>query len=129
MAHNESELGIITKAKELCKYVFTVTVKSPKQFRFSFTARLQNMALSVIENLYRANDTPMAKGDENHYRIRYDFQCHAMTDIKILAYFSMLAMEEGCILAKQYEHISRLTTDCRNMLGAWILSDRKRMFS
>ena len=33
----KSELTVIVKAKDLCKYVMTVTQKSPKQFRFTFT--------------------------------------------------------------------------------------------
>ena len=51
----ESELLVIVKAKDLGNYIFTVTDKSPKKFRFSLISRLQNLALSMIENLYRAN--------------------------------------------------------------------------
>ena len=55
MEHKQSELTVITKAKDLCSYVMNVTQKSPKQFRFTFVTRLQNLALSAIENLFRAN--------------------------------------------------------------------------
>ena len=61
MEHKQSELAVITKAKDLCSYVMTVTQKSPKQFRFTFTSRLQNLSLDVIEALYRANDTFVTK--------------------------------------------------------------------
>ena len=47
---NLSELIVITKAKELCSYVMTVTQKSPKHFRFTFVTRMQNLSLDVIEN-------------------------------------------------------------------------------
>ncbi len=47
---------MIVKAKELCKYDFTVTQKSPKQYMFTFTGKLQNLSISIIENLYRANE-------------------------------------------------------------------------
>ena len=50
-----------------------------------------------------------------------------MTDLKVLGYFSMLAMEQECILPKQYEQIARQVTDCQNLLGAWMNSDRKRL--
>ncbi len=53
----KSELAVITKAKDLCSYVMTVTEKSPKRFRFTLTSRLQNYALDVIENLFMANET------------------------------------------------------------------------
>ena len=50
----KSDLMVITKAKDLCSYVMTVTQKSPKQFRFSLVARLQGYAPDMIANLYRA---------------------------------------------------------------------------
>ncbi len=122
----QTELSVITKAKDLCSYIMTVTQRSPKHFRYTFVSRLQNLSLSIIENLYRANDIYVAKGAAQAYQKRLDFQHQALTDIKILAYFAMLAMEQGCILAKQFEQISKRTTDCQRMLGAWINSDRKR---
>ena len=38
MERKQSELTVITKAKDLCSYVMTVTQKSPKQFRFTFVS-------------------------------------------------------------------------------------------
>ena len=38
---------------------------------------------------------------------------HALTESQLLAYLSMLAMENGCILTKQYENIAKLSADCR----------------
>ena len=46
-----NQLIVITKAKELCSYVMTVTQKSPKHFRFTFVTRMQNLSLDVIENI------------------------------------------------------------------------------
>ena len=127
MEHKQSELTIITKAKDLCSYVMTVTQKSPKQFRFTFTSRLQNLSLDVIEALYRANDTFVTKDNPSSREKRLEFQHQAMTNLKLLAYFSLLAREQNCILPKQYEQISRQSTDCQNLLGAWINSDRRRL--
>ena len=127
MERKQSELQVITKAKDLCSYVMTVTQKSPKHFRYTFVSRLQNLTLSVIENLYRANDTYVRKGDAVGMRERLEKQRAAMTDLKVLAYFSMLAMEQKCILPKQYEQIARQASDCQNLLGAWMNSDRKRL--
>ena len=127
MEHKQSELTVITKAKDLCSYVMTVTQKSPKQFRFTFTSKLQNLSLDVIEALYRVNDTFVAKVNVSAREKRLEFQHQAMTDLKLLAYFSLLAREQNCILPKQYEQISRQSADCQNMLGAWINSDRRRL--
>lgn len=129
MEQKKSELSVITKAKDLCGYVMTVTQKSPKQFRFTFTSRLQNTALNIIENLYRANDTFVIKGDRQAIDRRMDFQHKAMTELRLMGYFALLAYENKCILPKQYEQISRLSAACQNLLGAWITSDRKRLSS
>ena len=129
MEHKQSELTVITKAKDLCSYVMTVTQKSPKQFRFKFTSRLQNLSLDVIKALYRANDTFVTKENISTREKRLEFQHQATTDLKLLAYFSLLAREQNCILPKQYEQISRQSTDWQNLLGAWINSDRRRLQS
>ena len=50
-----------------------------------------------------------------------------MTDLKLLSYMAQLAMEQGCILPKQYEQITKQVYDCQNLLGAWLSSDRKRL--
>ena len=92
---NQSELTIITKTKDLCSYIMTVTQKSPKQFRFTFISRLQNLALSAIENLFRANDIFVSKTDIHSQKERISYQRSAMTDEKILGYIALLAMEQG----------------------------------
>ena len=50
-----NQLIVITKAKELCSYVMTVTQKSPKHFRFTFVTRMQNLLLDVIEKSININ--------------------------------------------------------------------------
>lgn len=129
MERKQSELTVVTKAKDLCSYVMTVTQKSPKQFRFTFISRLQNLSLSVIENLLRANDVFVSKTDVHSQRERLSYQRSAMTDLKLLGYIALLSMEQSCILPKQYEQISRRITDCQNLLGAWMNSDRRRLSS
>lgn len=110
----------------LCNDRYT---KSPKQFRFTFVSRLQNLALSAIENLFRANDVFVSKADMHSQKERLSYQRSAMTDLKLLGYIALLSMEQGCILPKQYEQISRQIADCQNLLGAWMNSDRRRLSS
>ena len=122
----KNDLSVITKAKDLCDYIMTITDKSPKRFRFTLVSRLQNYALDVIENLIRANETFVSAGDALSQRERLGFQRKAMTSLKLLGYISELAMKQGCILPKQYEQITKHVYDTENMLGAWMNSDRKR---
>ncbi len=127
MERKQSELTIITKAKDLCSYVMTVTQKSPKHFRYTFVSKLQNLSLSAIENLFRANEVFVSNQDVSAQKQRLEFQRAAMTDLKILGYMALLSMEQDCILPKQYEQIARQVTDCQNLLGAWMNSDRRRL--
>ena len=126
MERKQSELSVITKAKDLCGYIMKITLKSPKQFRFTFISKLHNLALSVVENLFRANDVFVQKGDFKAIQERLDYQRKALTDIKLLAYVSLLATEQGCLLVKQYENIAKFSSECQAMLNGWITSDRKR---
>ena len=127
MERKQSELTVITKAKDLCSYVMTVTQKSPKHFRYTFVSRMQNLSLSIIENLFRANDVFVTKQDLQAQKERLAYQRRVLTDLRLLGYIAMLAMEQGCILTKQYEQIAKQVGDCQNLLGGWMNSDRKRM--
>lgn len=127
MAVNQSELSVITKAKDLCSYVMTVTEKSPKRFRFTLVSKLQGYALNTIESLYRANEVYVRAGDREKAAKRVEHQHQALTELKLLGYMAQLAMEQGCILGRQYEQITKKIHDCQNMLGAWLNSDRKRL--
>lgn len=78
MERKQSELTVITKAKDLCSYVMTVTQKSPKHFHYIFVSKLQNLALGVIENLFRANDVYPEGGiarDTPWSKVSDDFEC------------------------------------------------------
>ena len=107
MAAYQSELAVITKAKDLCSYVMTITDKSPKRFRFTLVAKLQSYALNTIENLYRANEVFVKGSDREKAAQRLDFQHQALTELKLLGYMAQLGMEQGCILPKQYEQITK----------------------
>lgn len=75
--------------------------KISKQFHFTFVSRLQNLALSVIENLFCANDVFVTKTDIDSQKEWLSYQRSALTDLKVLGYVALLAMEQGCILPKQ----------------------------
>ena len=106
-----SDLLVITKTKLLCSYIFTITQKSPKQFRFSIVAKLQNYALEAIEQLYRANDMVL---NSQNMMSREQCQRNAMTSFRLLGYMAELGSEQGAILPKQLEQIAKQLSDCRN---------------
>jgi hypothetical protein len=128
MATRASELIVVTKAKDLCAYVLSATESSPKRFRFTLVSRLQNLSLELIEQIYRANEVFISGPDRaKAQEKRLDLQHGALTGVRLLAYMALLAREQGCILPRQYAQIASLASDCQNLLGAWIVSDKKRL--
>ncbi len=95
-----SELRVVTAAKNLCSYVLTATNKSPKSFRFTLVSRLQNLALDAVENIYKANEIFAQNKDLKNMQKRLNFQYSALTNVKILAYISLLAREQGVHFAQ-----------------------------
>ena len=129
MEKKKSERMVRTQAKDLCTYILTVTQKSPKQFRYTFVSRLQNLSLNVIEYLIRANDIYIQAGDPRSYEKRQALQRQAMTEVKILGYLAMLSAEQKCILPKQFQQIAMGCGTVQKLIGAWMLSDQRRLQS
>lgn len=129
MAHSQSELQVITFAKNLLSYVMTITQKSPKQFRFSLVGRMQGYVLDVVEELYYANDIYVTPSSQRGWATRQAHQRKAMSTLKLLVYVAQVSMEQGAIQPKQYEQICAQAYNTQNLLGAWIISDQKRLNS
>ncbi len=70
MTQKSTEMQVIVCTKDLCSYVLTVTQQSPKNFRYTFVTRMQNLALDAVSDLYRANDTFVAKDDSDAKTVR-----------------------------------------------------------
>lgn len=116
-----NELNIITKTKKLITYITEITEKSPVKYRHTYVAKMDNLCMKIIENLYLINDT-----DLNDKR-RLDYQKLALTKFKVLDYVEEVSSTNGCILFKQYEFISKMIYECLNLLTGWIQSDNKRL--
>ena len=121
------ELKALLKAKTLAQYVLQVTDRSPKRFRFTFTTRMQNIALDIIENLFLANDV-FVEGPNavSLLRERAAYQRKALTLVKTLAYIAEIARTSGALLPKHYEQISMHANEVALIVKAWMKSDAKR---
>lgn len=118
----KNELFVMTKTKDLAKYIITVTEKSPKKFRFTLVVRLQNYILDAIETIYRANL-------EKDINKRLELQYKAKGLLSMLDYFAQIAHEQQCILFKQYEQIAKMQAESLTYLGKWIASTTKQVSS
>ena len=86
---------------------------------------MQNLSLEVLENLILANEIMLGKESDNSER--RNLQQKAIAVLKVLDAICMIALENKCILPKQYENMTRLIADSINLTGAWINSDLKRI--
>lgn len=117
---------VITKAKDLVKYILVISENAPKKYRFTLITKMQNNALEVLENLILANEILLGSGEENNAK-RRSLQQTAIAKLKVLDALAMVSLEQKCILPKQYENLSRCISDCLKLTGAWISSDKKRL--
>lgn len=123
---DSSELVVITKAKDFVKYIINATGKIPKSYRYTLTSKIQNLSLELIEMLIRANDIFIKPKDINAMNLRAELQSKAQTNIKVLQFFVGLAVEEGAMLLKQFENISRQGTEVSVLITKWKESDKRR---
>lgn len=135
MSTPPSELRVITEAKNLAQYILTVTESSPKKFRFTFTSRIQNAALDIVEQLAAANMIYIGD-DLKHYSVwlsrqdcmkrRYECQLTAFKKLKLLEVLIMPALEQKAITPKWFEQISLRVSATEKLLRGWMNSDGKR---
>ena len=116
---NSGDMVVVTKAKNLVKYIFEITQNAPKKYRYTFIAKLQNFALELIENLYRANEIQYKNAGEKEKEKKSFYINEALCDLKLIEYFSMLMFECECLLFKQYEQIIRLGVQCNTLIVNW----------
>jgi hypothetical protein len=115
------DLVVFTAVKKLTTYVILTTEKSPKHFRGVFVNKMQNYCIECLELLFRANLIHML--NENDFETRQNFQAEAISKLKLLGYISATAENVGCVLPKQFKHISMLLGTAINLITAWRKSD------
>ena len=117
----KSELSIITETKRLIEYIFLITEKSPKKYRYSFITKIHGLLIEIIELLYEANSVELGNVE------RLNKQEKIKVKFMILDYICDIAQKEKCILFNQYENITKYINLCMKLLNSWILSDKKRL--
>jgi hypothetical protein len=122
LMEKKSQLYVLVKAKELTKYLITVTERSPKKFRFTLVNRLQNYALDTIESILKANSL-------RDVTKRMEEQDKAKELLNMLDSFAEISLQQGCILPKQYEQVSKLVAETLNYLQKWKMATAKKVLA
>lgn len=127
MEKKESDLKVIMKSRDLFAYIVQATEKSPKNYRFTFVDRLYELCMDVLEKLLYANDIHVTQANWKLRAIkRQDLQYEALSKLRVIGYFSMIARDTNCLLPKQHEQIILRVGECIKLLQGWIKSDNQR---
>lgn len=112
----EREMAVFTSAKKLSEYVFVVTEKSPKKYRWSIVSKLQSASIDVIDNLYQANF------EQQEQRLFY--QKRAGVKLRLLDHYAEIAFKMQAISQKQMFNIAKYIVEVRKMLAGWSKSTK-----
>lgn len=115
----DREMAVFTRAKKLSEYIFVITEKSPKKFRWSIVARLQNCSVDVIEFLYRANY-------ERDFDARAEYQKRAKVALNLLDFYAETAKRKQAISMRQMTIIAREVCELHRLLNGWVKSSRPK---
>lgn len=115
----DKEMAVFTHAKKLSEYIFIITEKSPKKFRWSIVSRLQSSSVEIVENLYRAN---FERDDEK----RIYYQKSAAVGLKLLDFYTETARKKQAITVHQMEVIAKQILQTTKLLNGWVKSTKRQ---
>ena len=112
MKNNESqnELPIFIAWLDFLKWLLNVTEKFPKKARFTFSDRINNLALDVVEHLVEAR---YSKNKIEHL-IRINTKIEKLRVLMRISYETRFISHEG------YKYFSVSINEIGKMVGGWI---------
>lgn len=107
---SREDLPIFVQWTDFLKWLLVTTDHFPKKVRFTFTQRLNNLALSMVEDLvearYTRNKTPILR--------------RANLTLEKIRVLVRLSYEMKVLPRKSYEYASFAINDIGKMLGGWM---------
>jgi hypothetical protein len=102
---------LLLRWEQLVADLMDRTARFPKSIRFTFTQRIENLALDILAQLIRAR---FSIGRARQTAL-------AECDILLAQLRALLRMahERRALDHKGYEHVSRQIDECGRMLGGW----------
>ena len=108
---------LFTKWSEILKWILLTTDKFPKKARFTFSTRIDNLALDIIELIIEARYLPQSR--QNNFK-------NINIKLEKLRIFFRFAYELKFISLKQYEFITREINETGAMIGGWLKINKIR---
>ncbi|MBT5231458.1 MAG: diversity-generating retroelement protein Avd [Methylococcales bacterium] len=104
------ELPVFVDWMQFLDWFLPVTNKFPKSIRFTFSDRMQNLALDIVEDLVEARYTKNKKSILKRTNLRLE-------KLRILI---RLSYQQKYIAHKQYEHANRAIYNVGKQIGGWM---------
>jgi len=114
MGHEE--LPIYIRWYKFLGWLLNATEKFPKRVRFTFSTRLDNMALDVMEKIIEAA----------YSRDKLELLRRANLEIEKMRVLSRLCYDQGYFGKRAYEYAVNELYEVGRMLGGWIKEQQSR---
>lgn len=108
----ESDLPIFVKWIDFLKWLLSKTEKFPKKVRFTFSNRMNNLALDIVERLVEAR----------YSRSKYPILRQANLNLEKLRILFRISYESRFLSHEAYEHGVKKMNEVGRMLGGWMKS-------
>ena len=110
MSETNSDLPIFVKWIDFLKWILLTTEKFPKKARFTFSDRINNIVLNIVEDLVEAR----------YSRQKMPALRRANLSMEKLRVLLRVCYETKLLPHKAYEHSMYSLNEIGKMLGGWI---------
>lgn len=111
------KLQVFVKWVEFLKWLLNTTEKFPKKVRFTFSTRIDNLALDILENIIECRYEPDAR-EEGFKKINIRLE-----KLRVLL---RICHEERYLSNKQYEYSAVHINEVGKMIGGWLGDEQER---
>jgi hypothetical protein len=113
----ENELEVITHAKRLTEYMYTVVCDAPKKYRWNIVDEMHRRTIELLDLLYLTNTLPKDS--------REKIQREIDAKLKSLSYLILTAKDLKIFNNYQAQTFGRHLLHVKKTLWAWIKSGTK----
>ena len=124
----QGQLEVLTQARELATYTIKICTNEksfPKRYRWCITNKIVENAVTINENINRANDIFVK--NESDFLLRQRYQNMALAEIGALLANIDIAYRVFGVDSKRIKHWVGHIIEVRTLLRAWKRSDSKRI--
>ena len=110
------KLQVFVKWVEFLQWLLNTTEKFPKKVRFTFTTRIDNLALDILEDIIECRYHRVAR-EEGFKRINIRLE-----KLRVLL---RICHEERYLSNKQYKYSAVHINEVGKMIGGWLGEERE----